>query len=88
MVKKIFLISLILCFSTITVSAKVKRASYSIKCYKCEQHAKKYKYEHSCPGCPTWRMFEKESKKNLVVYRCAHGHTLYITVENGEEIKK
>lgn len=66
------------------VFANTKTASYSFRCYKCEAQAKENHYVSSCPGCPTWRMFALE-KDGQLVYRCQHGHTLYIDVKTGEQ---
>lgn len=85
MFKKILLIFLILISAILLCSNSISR-SYSIRCYKCENYAKEHHYERSCSGCPTWRMFELETKNNpYLVYRCAHGHTLYVDPKTNEK---
>lgn len=60
------------------------RANYSIRCYKCEEAAKRHRYEASCIGCPTWRIHAEETKEHFV-YRCKHGHTLHVDKKTGEK---
>lgn len=79
MKKIIFILALLL--GTMLLSAK---ASYSIRCYKCEEAAKRHRYEASCIGCPTWRIHAEETPEYFV-YHCKHGHTLYVDKKTGEK---
>lgn len=60
--------------------------SYSIRCYKCKEYAESHKYVSSCSGCNAWRSFKDENDKNkgYLIYKCEHGHILYIDVKTGE----
>lgn len=53
--------------------------NYSIKCRRCIENTKNSSPTDFliCHGCPTWRCYGHEPK-GYMVYRCPHGHELYI----------
>lgn len=59
-------------------------SAHFIKCYKCDEY-RKNNHVYSCPGCNAWRMCELEKAgTHTFIYKCQHGHTLYINTETGE----
>ena len=58
---------------------------YSVLCYKCRDHSKRANGYYGCWGCPSWRRYDIPNKvvngEKCMVYKCQHGHTLYLSVE-------
>lgn len=75
--KKLF--GCIILLSLVLVSAFAWSGHYSIKCYRCIELTKQAKPTDFliCNGCPTWRCYGDEPD-GYMMYRCPHGHTLYI----------
>lgn len=74
MLKKILMIlSVITLISLCSSSKKVNFVPFSIKCYKCGN----------------WnnianRSIRDEHNTEYAIYRCQHGHILYVNYNNGE----
>ena len=62
--------------------------NYSIKCYKCAENAKHRRGYGMCMGCPTYRTYEFEvvNGEKCMVYRCNHGHKLYVSIESNKRM--
>ncbi len=74
--KKFLILFLALC---VAASAFAWTGHYSIKCRRCieitnQAHPQDFL---KCHGCPTWRCYGEEPE-GYMMYRCPHGHELYI----------
>jgi len=68
-------------------SNKTNNGCYHIKCYKCAELAKKHK-TGECYGCNAWRTvyFKVVGGEKCMVYRCSHGHELYVSLESNKRM--
>ena len=88
MLKKITSILIILFLITIFTSSnsqKTKSVPFSIKCYKCYNETLPYSNSHIFSIAN--RSFKDEQNpkyKGYCVYRCNHGHILYVNYDTNE----
>lgn len=88
MLKKLILIIFIfttIIFFTSSNGNKIKSVPYSIKCYKCYNET--LPYSHSHIFSIAYRSFKDEQNpkyKGYCIYRCPHGHILYINYDTNE----
>lgn len=72
-------------FSLGIVSAKENSGTFSIACYKCKEATLNSKRGYSdCLGCPAYRRYDLEKGHEYMIYKCHHGHTLYVAYKGGE----
>lgn len=94
MKKLIIAMVMLLSFNSIMFSRSNEHISdkvpYTIKCYKCH---KEYLEDASgsCYYCYATRRFENGNKdiEGVMhgIYKCEHGHTLYVNLENTKDRK-
>lgn len=87
--KKIFLI-ILLFLGFLTFAEENNKqpipSCYTIRCYKCDEHNKKYP-GYGNAGSWAERRYECEIKSKLehtFIYKCHYGHTLYINTKTGD----
>ena len=88
MIKKIkiitFIIATIILFTS-SNAKKIKSVPYSIRCYKCYNETLPYSYFHIYSIAH--RSFKDEQNpkyKKYCIYRCNHGHILYVNYDTNE----
>ena len=96
MKRKIILVALFVIVSALFAGSikdyntknKPNIGNYSIKCYKCEENAKHRRGYGMCMGCPTYRTceFEIVNGEKCMIYRCYHGHKLYVSLESNKRM--
>jgi len=83
--KKLLLILLIFISSSLTYSFDGK---FSIRCHACTVEFRTGVNAFGCIGCPCGRAYSMESwleertGKHYMIYKCQHGHTLYIPADS------
>ena len=88
MLKKItaiLIIFLTIILFTSSNANKTKSVPFSIKCYKCYNETLPYSKSHVFSIA--YRSFKDEQNpkyKNYCIYRCPHGHVLYIDYDKNE----
>lgn len=96
MKRKIFLVALLVIVSALfagsvkdyNTSNKFNKGNYHIRCYKCAESSKKRMGYGTCMGCNAWRTveFKTYGGEKCMVYRCPHGHTLYVSLESNKRM--
>lgn len=57
-----------------------------IQCYKCKSATVRMRGYSGCTGCPAWRRYDLEKGQHEhMVYKCQHGHTLYLSYQGNEK---
>lgn len=87
MFKKFFLtMAAAIVFAVALVAAPRVSSCYAIRCYKCEEYARKHiDHGYVNNGSIAERRFECEKKGDYTfVYKCKYGHVLYIDTKTGE----